>query len=36
MTISVPQMKEDHVAIWMHGDHAVVNQAISDPDPVLK
>jgi hypothetical protein len=36
MTISVQQMNENHVAIWMHGDHKVVNQAISVPDPVPK
>ena len=36
MIIPAPQMKENHVAIWMHGDHTVVNQAISVPDHVPK
>jgi hypothetical protein len=36
MTISMPQMKENHVAIWMQGDHTVVNQAILVADPVPK
>jgi hypothetical protein len=32
MIIPTPQMKENHVAIWMHGDHTVVMH----PGPVPK